>query len=699
MALAVCRPASSPVPCRAVALAALAILLGGCDSPRKAALRELGRRGIPATGASVVDAAARSDPATLELLLEAGVHPDLRDARGRTPLFAALDRGDLGVAFQLLAGGANPGLGLPDGTTPLSLAVARGELVAADRLLDAGAWPDGRMPDGDTLVPWSVRHGRTWVLDRALEAGSDPNQHDAAGDPLVHVAFDAGRDQLLDHLLERGADPSARDRDGRPLAHKALAAGRLGLALRLVQDGADVSARDADGQPLLHAAMAAGRRELVEELLERGADAATPAADGEPTAIAALRHGLRDLLPALRQAGVDIDAPGKDGRTPLARALDARQAEWTAALAALGADPGPRGWHGVYQRLIRDADRRGALALLAAGIPATGRDRAGRTLVEQAFDAGQPGLAAALLQYGAPSGRALWRACRRGDPDAARLLLDHGALPNPTDAPWLDTPLYAAVRSGRGTLCGLLLERGASPRAPGIEGQTALHLAAALASEQCVAQLLRHGADPNAEVRRPVRPAFLAQVRGGTMRWVLVNDSRVNPLMLAADSGCPGAVRQLLRHGARKESWTRVSQLWPIDFASRKGDVKTMRALLGKDPDKEQRRILIDLSDQTARVYDAAGNEIFATKVSTGRSGFRTPTGDYAITNKHRDWTSTLYHASMPYFQRLSCGDFGLHQGVVPGYPASHGCIRVPYGKASKLFELTELGDRVQIVP
>ena len=82
----------------------------------------------------------------------------------------------------------------------------------------------------------------------------------------------------------------------------------------------------------------------------------------------------------------------------------------------------------------------------------------------------------------------------------------------------------------------------------------------------------------------------------------------------------------------------------------------------------------------------------------TAPGGYGTPTGEYVITNKYRHWTSTLYHASMPYFQRLSCGDFGMHQGYVPGYPASHGCIRVPYGKASKLFQLTDLGDRVQIV-
>jgi lipoprotein-anchoring transpeptidase ErfK/SrfK len=107
----------------------------------------------------------------------------------------------------------------------------------------------------------------------------------------------------------------------------------------------------------------------------------------------------------------------------------------------------------------------------------------------------------------------------------------------------------------------------------------------------------------------------------------------------------------------------------------------------------------VDLSDQRAVVFDSSGLELFKTAISTGRKGFATPTGTYAITNKYRTWTSTLYDASMPCFQRLSCGDFGFHQGHVPGYPASHGCIRVPAGNAQKFYALTELGDRVEIQP
>ena len=87
-----------------------------------------------------------------------------------------------------------------------------------------------------------------------------------------------------------------------------------------------------------------------------------------------------------------------------------------------------------------------------------------------------------------------------------------------------------------------------------------------------------------------------------------------------------------------------------------------------------------------------------SSRVSTGKKGYSTPSGEYVITNKHRHWTSTLYDASMPYFMRLNCGAFGLHQSdSVPSYPASHGCIRMPWKEVKAWFSICEVGDRVTI--
>ena len=67
------------------------------------------------------------------------------------------------------------------------------------------------------------------------------------------------------------------------------------------------------------------------------------------------------------------------------------------------------------------------------------------------------------------------------------------------------------------------------------------------------------------------------------------------------------------------------------------------------------------------------------------------------ITNKERNHRSTIYKVDMPYFMRLSCLDFGMHAGVVPNYPASHGCIRLPSEAARKFFSEIPIGTLVTV--
>jgi hypothetical protein len=124
----------------------------------------------------------------------------------------------------------------------------------------------------------------------------------------------------------------------------------------------------------------------------------------------------------------------------------------------------------------------------------------------------------------------------------------------------------------------------------------------------------------------------------------------------------------------------------------------SLRSLMGIGPGhpSEAFRITIDLSTQTASLW-RNGKIILATRISSGRPSHPTPTGRYLVTNKYRQWKSTLYPARMPFFLRLSCGDFGLHMGALPGYPASHGCIRLPERSARKLYASVPVGTLVEI--
>jgi hypothetical protein len=107
---------------------------------------------------------------------------------------------------------------------------------------------------------------------------------------------------------------------------------------------------------------------------------------------------------------------------------------------------------------------------------------------------------------------------------------------------------------------------------------------------------------------------------------------------------------------------------------------------------------IIALNQQRVTVYDADGRLLRA-PVSTGQTGYETPAGIYSVLEKNREHYSNLYDgASMPFMQRLTWSGIALHAGVLPGRPASHGCIRMPHEFAKELFDLTKVGLRVIVV-
>jgi len=84
---------------------------------------------------------------------------------------------------------------------------------------------------------------------------------------------------------------------------------------------------------------------------------------------------------------------------------------------------------------------------------------------------------------------------------------------------------------------------------------------------------------------------------------------------------------------------------------------------------------------------------IGASSISSGKKGHETPTGVYTILQKNADHYSNIYNnAPMPYMQRLTWRGIAIHAGRLPGYPASHGCVRMPYEFAAKLFAETKTG-------
>jgi hypothetical protein len=108
---------------------------------------------------------------------------------------------------------------------------------------------------------------------------------------------------------------------------------------------------------------------------------------------------------------------------------------------------------------------------------------------------------------------------------------------------------------------------------------------------------------------------------------------------------------------------------------------------------------IVSIKTQQVTFYDADG-WILRAPVSTGVKDRETPAGVFAVLEKDKDHHSSMYDdAWMPNMQRITWNGVALHGGPLPGYAASHGCVRMPYGFAEKLFEKTWIGMRVIISP
>jgi lipoprotein-anchoring transpeptidase ErfK/SrfK len=143
----------------------------------------------------------------------------------------------------------------------------------------------------------------------------------------------------------------------------------------------------------------------------------------------------------------------------------------------------------------------------------------------------------------------------------------------------------------------------------------------------------------------------------------------------------------------------------PAPTIQRRPRVRRFQAKKIEAPEKESTKpqgpliIAISIEKQSLKIHDANG--FFAeTPISTGMRGHPTPMGVFSIIQKHKFHHSNIYSgAPMPYMQRITWSGVAIHAGVLPGYPASHGCIRMPMAFAVKMWNWTKMGARVIITP
>src|ERR1700753_4166902 len=195
--------------------------------------------------------------------------------------------------------------------------------------------------------------------------------------------------------------------------------------------------------------------------------------------------------------------------------------------------------------------------------------------------------------------------------------------------------------------------------------------------------------DPSAIIRRPfsVAPHGLWRVAALTAAGALVGTPQAADAAVFwsdYDSGyaMPAPVMPQRTHRVRRLPGKKVE-------ASVKDAVKPQGPLI----------IAISINKQNLKVYDTNG--FFAeTPISTGMRGHSTPMGVFSVIQKQKYHRSNIYSgAPMPFMERITWSGIAMHAGVLPGYPASHGCIRMPPAFAVKMYGWTRMSARVIITP
>jgi hypothetical protein len=419
---------------------------------------------------------------------------------------------------------------------------------------------------------------------------------------------------------------------------RAMETHQTSLIDRYFRQHQNPNARAANDRSLLFAAVLREDPVVARRLLDAGATPDLSDSAGVTPLMVAAMHGDLELIRSMAGHVSDIAARDRAGHSALYYAVTAQKVEVVDLLLSLTPN---------LELAYGDS---GELLALALGSP--------NTKIAQEILSRLP----RLEQWSAGALRALDNVLRAGDRESIRLLLSKH-VPPPTP-----------------------------------EGKRVPLLAYAIATDNVplFTTLLECGADANTTLPAKYDKEFLDALPSKSFRNYIEDDRNVTCLMLAAGLGRTDYVRALLQAGADRNRATGRYKMIALYFAAELGHWQPAQILLGSGLAPEKLRIEISLSSQhMALIKD--GVPILNSTCSTGREGYSTKRGYFVITDKERNHRSTIYHVDMPYFMRLSCLDFGMHEGVVPNYPASHGCIRLPGETARKLFAEIPLGTVVAV--
>jgi ankyrin repeat protein len=460
-------------------------------------------------------------------------------AASDTPLIDAVRGGGVEQVRAVLAQHVDVNATSPDGTTALHWAAHASQAEAARLLLAAGADANATNRYGVTPLTLAATEGNAALVKALLEAGADPNVTVGEGETILMTAARTGNVEIIKALAAKGADVNAAEQwQGQTALVFAAAENHADAVRALVQLGADVDTRSkrlefpdfvfktagmiyavqpvGDWTPLMYAARD-GAIDGVRALADSGAGLNLTDPVGTTALTLAILNGHFDTAVALLEKGADPNVADKNGMTPLYAAVDMHtiQTVFGRPMPLLEDETGP-------VEMVQALLAHGADPNVQLKRPIIGR---------HTRNTGDPGLGNGTT--------ALARAAKSGDTALMKVLLQGGADPHLTQAD-LTTVAMIAVRGGgqrvypgsssvstpateEDSLAALKLvvEAGADLDAFNVDGDTAMHRAAARGADSIVSYLAERGVRLDTLDRRGRTPLDVAlgvgpAGRGGT---------------------------------------------------------------------------------------------------------------------------------------------------------------------------------------
>lgn len=442
-------------------------------------------------------------------------------------LLDAARTGDVEAARALLARGLSPRAVAADGMTPLHWAVREGHAPLASLLIERGADVNAVSRYGVTPLWLAVVNGDARLVDRLLRAGARPGTAGVSGATPLMMAARVGNREVLETLLRSGADVNAREQSQQQTALMWAAVNNNAEAVKaLVESGADRDARSSVLSPPEWRWVTTG---MVSTLLPRG----------QWTALMyAARENALDAARVLAESEADLNLQDPDGTTALVLAIVNGHFQLAGMLLEHGADPNVVDASGMGA-LYAAVDMHTLPVMTARPAPA----------VEDALSA--TALAKSLLRHGASpnatlirpiQGRhhdpgdpllgegttPLIRAAKASDLEMIRILLEGGADPTLTQRDFTNALMVAAAGTRPSAYArrlpigeaeelasvSLLVEHGVDVNTFNVDGQTALHHAAARGRDQLVRYLVERGARLDTKNRNGLTALDVALGRG-----------------------------------------------------------------------------------------------------------------------------------------------------------------------------------------